>query len=225
MEINKACQRCGSVANRVGQTYICKCGWTLSQDKIPKKAQAGIAVSLFFVASFLAIALFHFFQWGSHGFSILFADSFKKTEICMELRKYNCVEKAYMGSFNSTGKVMYLEKLAEMQFKREKYIQAESTYKQYFAKEGDSFKAAYYYAHSLVKNNQVDAAIEYFDTILRSKPEVLMITVMESYLDVLITHNKKDKAKEVLSWVKKTNPNASNIKSDIEKWEKRLLSI
>ena len=225
MELNKACPRCGSVAKKVSKTYICQCGWTLNVDTESKKSQARTAVALLCSASFLTVTFFHFFQWGGHGFSILFADSVKKVAICSELRKYDCVEKAYYASFNKTGDLKYLEELGEMQFKREKYSESEGTYKLYFAKGGDSFKAAYYYAHILSKNNQVDSAIQYFDTILRSKPHALMITVMDSYIDILISHRRGDKAKEVLSWVKKTNPGATNIQSDLERWESKIKNI
>ncbi len=221
MEVNKVCSRCGSVANKVGQTYICKCGWSLSQSD-ETLSQKSIIVSLFFIATFIATALFHFFQWGEHGLSILFANNEKKIEICMDLKKYDCVENAYLKHFQETGDVHFLEELAEMQFKREKYADSEKSYQMYFAKGGQSYKAAYYYAHSLAKNNQIDSAIKYFDSILRSKPEVLMITVVESYLTVLVSNNKLNKAKEVISWVKKVNKNSVNTQEDIKRWEKKF---
>lgn len=225
MEANKVCPRCGSIAKRVARTYICQCGWTLSVNSQVKKNQSFVVGSLFLIASFLAVSLFHFLQWGNHAVDVLFADSMQKTAICLEVRKYDCAEEGYQTSFQKTGDIEYLSKLGEMQFKREKYVESENTYKKYFSKGGDSFKAAYYYAHSLTKNNRLDAAIEYFDTILRSKPKVLMITVMDSYLDILVNHNKRDKAKEVLSWVKKSNPDAESIQGDLARWEQRIKSI
>ena len=207
--------------NKVGQTYICQCGWSLSKNS-EKSSQKPIIMSLFFIATFIAAALFHFFQWGEHGVSILFANNEKKVEICLDLKKYNCAENTYFKIFKETGDIDRLEELAEMQFKREKYSDSEKSYQMYFANGGESFKAAYYYAHSLAKNNQIDSAIKYFDSILRSKPEVLMITVVESYLEILVSHNKLGKAKEVISWMKKVNRNSANTQDDIKKWEQKF---
>lgn len=222
MDTNKVCGRCGGVAQRVGQTYICKCGWSLSMNQNNETTQKSIIKSLFLIATFVAFGLFHFFQWGKYGFSILTANNDKKIEICMELKKYDCMENAYFKKYKQTGDMESLEALAEMQFKRENYKESEKSYQTYFAKGGSSYKAAYYYAHSLSKNNQIDAAIQYFDSILRSRPKVLMITVVESYLEVLVSHNKIEKAKKVLSWVKKVNRNSMNTQDDIKRWEKKF---
>ncbi len=221
MEINKVCLRCGNVANKVGQTYVCKCGWSLSENN-EGLSQKPIIMSLFFIATFIAAALFHLFQWGEHSFSILFANNENKVKICMDLKKYDCVENSYFGIFKETGDLDSLEELAEIQFKREKYADSEKSYQMYFAKGGESYKAAYYYAHSLAKNNQIDSAIKYFDSILRSKPKVLMVTVVESYLEILVSHDKMGKAKEVISWVEKVNENSINTQSDIERWKKKF---
>jgi len=221
MEINKVCPRCGQVSSQVGQTYICKCGWSLSK-KNRESSQNSVVLSLFFVATFIVAALFHLFQWGEHGLSILVADHDKKIEICLELKKYDCAEKSLFTLFQETGELTHLEQLAEMQFKRENYTHSSKSYQMYFAKGGQSYKAAYYYAHSLVKINQVDSAIQYFDSILRSKPQVLMITVVDSYLNVLVSHDKIGKAKEVLSWVKRVNKDSLNTQDEIKKWEKKF---
>ena len=214
------CQRCGGIPEQVSDTLICKCGWTYSKRE--EASQNTVIIGMILVFTLVAGSLFHFFQWGSHGFSIFFASPSEKVEICMDLKKYDCVEKNYAALFQSTEKLDYLEELGEFQFKREKFTESEKTYRLYFSKKGKSYKAAYYYAHSLAKTGDIESAITYFDSILRSKPHVLMVTIMESYLQVLISHNRINKAKEILSWVNEVNKGAVNTTTQVEAWRKKF---
>ena len=215
------CPRCGAPVEQVSQTFFCKCGWTLSANK-EENSEKTVIVAMILVFVLTAGFLFHFFQWGSYGFSILFANSEKKVEICRHLKKYDCVEKNYTKLFKEKGDIQFLEQLGELQFKREKFAEAEKTYNLYFTKKGKSYKAAYYYAHSLAKTGDIDSAIEYFDSILRSKPHVLMVTIMESYLEILVSHNRINKAKELLAWVDKVNKGAVNTQNQIQNWKKKF---
>ena len=216
----RACPRCGSQPERVSNTLICKCGWTYSKRE--SASQKTVIIGMVLVFTLVAGSLFHFFQWGSYGFSIFFASPSEKAEICMDLKKYDCVEKSYQALFHSTGDLKYLEELGEFQFKREKFSSAEKSYRLYFSKQGKSYKAAYYYAHSLAKTGDIESAIQYFDSILRSKPHILMVTIMESYLEVLVSHNRIHKAKEILSWVNSANKGALNTADQVQAWRKKF---
>lgn len=216
----KKCPRCGSNAERVSNTLICKCGWTYSKKE--EASQALVIFSMVLVFSLTAGALFHFFQWGSYGLKIFFASLDEKVEICMDLKKYDCVEKNYLRLFQTTNDIQFLEELGELQFKREKFAEASETYGLYFSKKGQSYKAAYYYAHSLVKMGDLDLAIQYFDSIIRSRPHVLMLTVMESYLEILVAHKRIKKAREILSWVHQTNKGAVDTNHQIQAWRKKF---
>ncbi len=214
------CPRCGSNTEKVGQTLICKCGWIYSKkEEVP---QNSIIIGMILAFTLFAGALFHFFQWGSYGLTIFFAGASDKVKICMDLKKYDCVEKNYMRLFQSSSDLAHLEELGELQFKREKFADAGNTYSLYFSKKGRSYKAAYYYAHSLVKTGNVESAIQYFDSILRSKPHILMVTIVESYLAVLVSHNRIGKAKEILSWVSEANKGAVNTADQIQVWRKKF---
>ena len=216
----KNCPRCGNNTKRVGSTLICKCGWIYSKKE--EASQNTVIIGMILVFTLTAGSLFHFFQWGSYGLSVLFANPSEKVKICMKLKKYDCVEKNYMKLFQATSDLNYLEELGELQFKRERFAESGETYSIYFSKKGRSYKAAYYYAHSLVKTGNIESAIQYFDSILRSKPHILMVTIMESYLEVLVSHNRIGKAKEILSWVNKANKGAVNTANQIQVWRKKF---
>lgn len=214
------CPRCGNITEQVSNTLICKCGWTYSKEE--DASQKTVVFGMILVFTLTAGSLFHFFQWGSYGFSVFFAKPDKKVEICMELKKYDCVEKSYERLYQTTGDINTLEELAEFRFKREKFVEAEKAYRLYFSQKGQSYKAAYYYAHSLAKTGDIESAIQYFDSILRSKPHVLMVTIMESYLEVLVSYNRIGKAKEILTWVSKANKGAVNTADQIQAWRKKF---
>ena len=214
------CPRCGNQTEQISNTFICKCGWSYS--KKTEASEKTVIFGMILAFTLLSGFLFHFFQWGSYGFNVLLANSNQKIKICMNLKKYDCVEKNYTKLFQKTNDLTFLEKLGELQFKRENFVEAEKTYKSYFSKGGKSYKAAYYYAHSLVKVEKIEGAIQYFDSILRSKPQVLMVTIMESYLEVLVSNNRINKAKEVLSWANQVNKNSTNTLNQIEAWRKKF---
>ena len=214
------CPRCSLQLKKIGQTLICDCGWTQSKKQEASQVYVitGMILSFVLVAGFL----FHFFQWGNHGFRILFSGAEGKLEICMDLQKYDCVEKNYQALFDQSGDLKYLEELGELQFKREKFQASKQTYALYFSKEGRAYKSAYYYAHSLAQTGDLETAIQYFDSILKSNPSVLMVTIMESYLQILVSNNRIDKAKEILVWVDKTNKGAINTADQIASWRKKF---
>ena len=221
MEFHK-CPRCGGQVNRTGQSYICSCGWNTSYNPGDKQSQKNMVLFLFLTTGLIAGVLFHLFQWGGHSLSVIFAGNSDMVKICMDLKKYDCVENSYRKLYEKTGDLKYLAELGKLQFKRERYSNAGETYGLYFSKGGEGYEAAYYYAHALAKTNRVDSSIKYFESILRSKPNVVMITVVESYLQVLMANNRRQKAQEVLTWVKKVSRNSINTVEHIRKWERRF---
>ncbi len=218
--MTKNCPRCGKPLKKAGKTLFCECGWNLSPPD--DRAQKQVAQVLLLSAGLLGGILFHFFQWGKHGWSVFFAGGKEKLEICMDLKKYDCAEGVYAKLFQKTGDLSFLEQLAEFQFKRKKFKESEMSYSAYFSKGGKSYRGAYYYAHVLAKNGRVSDSIKYFDSILKSKPSVLMITVVESYLKVLVSHQRVEKAKQVMAYVKKISENSKHSQSQILKWEKKF---
>ena len=132
------------------------------------------------------------------------------------------MENSYKELYGRTNDANYLAELGKLQFKRENYMSARETYGLYFAKGGEGYEPAYYYAHALAKTKRIDSSIEYFESILRSKPNVIMVTVVESYLQVLTANNRTEKAKQLLGWVKKVSGNAENITEHIRRWERKF---
>ena len=214
------CQK--SKLKRIGRTLICECGWHHSEVEDVEPFQGSLAALMGLVTLFIAITAFHVFQWGQYSLAVFVSKPQKMVEICKDLKKYNCVEKSLQKSYTRTKKIEYLVQLGEIQFKREKYEESAQTFKEYFSRRGDSFKAKYYYANALSKINQVDEATRVFEEILQSRRGVIMVTVVDSYLAMLVSHNQKEKAKRVIDRFARVSSHVSSAKSVIKNWKKKF---
>lgn len=216
------CQRCGDLAQSAGQTVFCRCGWSHSQTVSVESLQKKVVLSLFLSSCLFVGLLFHFLYWGGHSLAIVIAGPEKKLEICMKLKRFQCVEESYQALFNKTGNLKTLNRLGQFQFERGRYKAASKTYSQYFSEGGKYYMAAYYYAHALVKTGRLDRAIFYFEGILKGRNQGIKMAVLESYLNVLISHNRRKRAKAVLVRAKRRAKGSHRTQSQIVKWEKQF---
>ena len=216
------CPRCGGKLKSAGQTQFCRCGWSRSAERESEKLQKKVVTAMFVSACVFSGIVFHLFQWGGHGMSIIAAGPEKKLEICMELKKFPCVEKAYKQLFEKTGNEKYLSQLGLLQFRKGDYAKAGEAYSRYFANGGRDYKAAHYHAHSLVQTNDIDGASARFEAILAGRKNTLLVTVMESYLTALTSHNRTNKACEVLSRAEAKAQHSPAAKLQIAKWKKQF---
>ena len=133
------------------------------------------------------------------------------------------LKKNYTKLFQTTGDLKFLEERGELQFKREHFAESGETYRLYFSNKGKSYKAAYYYAHSLAKTGDIESAIQYFDSILRSKTAGFNGGQLWNLIwKFWFSNNRIGKAKEILSWVNKANKGAVNTQSQIQTWRKKF---
>lgn len=195
--------------------FICNhCGFTSSndqkvQDEIEKRnIWAFLGISVFVVAAHIQLA-----NWDSHSLSIIpiavketiggmsSADWEKKSEICMDLKKWDCVEASYV-EVAKTEPTQW-QRAGDFQMKRAHWNQAAQSYYSFFQKGGENLDVSYNYAKALAKLGQVDQAVQYFDQVLAAKPEVLQITVVTNYVQLLMEHQRYDQAKVLISKVRK----------------------
>ncbi len=230
------CPVCGANLNKAGHTVFCKCGWSKSfNNKKIMAMQKQIAKGIFIAGFALMSSIVYIGNWGSHSLSIiplkarqwtgqLNEQSFDRLKnMCMELKKYNCVEKAHSSFFNSSDNLEILEQLGEFQYRRKKINPASESYNQYFTKKGRSVKAAYNYARILEKQGHVDSALSYYKYALSVKPNKVQITVMRSYIDLLMKAGKRSKAKAVLLKFKPILKRSNSlVQQEYDRWNKKV---
>lgn len=214
-----ACPRCKSDISperKKASLVICNhCGFVLSEseeqlnDHVENKTMITFGlIATFWIASFIQLS-----QWDKHSLSILpilakqtagmatMADLESKAEMCMDLKKYDCVEQAYLKTAqNDTSKLL---RAAHFQMKRAKYNEAAQTYYKFFTSGGQDLEASYSYAKALAELGQVDEAVKYFDQVLAAKPDVLQITVVNNYVKLLVKYQRFEQAKVLIEKIRK----------------------
>jgi tetratricopeptide (TPR) repeat protein len=133
---------------------------------------------------------------GSHGV----ADAEAKAEICMDLKKWDCVETEYL-TIAQSNPPQYI-RAGGFQMKRAKYNEAAQSYYKFFQSGGQGLEASYNYAKALAELGQVDEAVKYFDQVLAAKPDTLQVTVVTNYVKLLMKHQRYDQAKVLIQKVR-----------------------
>ena len=232
------CPTCGADIEQAGKTLMCpECGWHKSFNgrqkmKIQNKIAKGIFIAGFGLLSFII----YVGSWGPFSFSIiplkvsqwsgqLNERSFERLkDICMNLKKYDCVEQAHLSFFQFAGRLDTLERLGEFQYRRKKIEAAYKTYSQYFENEGKSIKAAYNYARILEQQGKVQHALSYYKYALKARPGKIQVTVMRSYLNLLVKSGQIRKAKRELLRLKPILDRAGSlVQQEYERWKKQVI--
>ncbi len=234
---NINCPLCGLEIKKAGKTLFCKCGWSKScNEKLQKLIQKKIAKNIFLAGLGLMGGIIYLSYWGSASIKIiplkvsewtgqLNEKSFSSLKnICMNLKKYDCVENAHKSFFKSSGKMEILEQLGDFQYRRKKFSQASNTYNRYFSQKGNSVKAAYNYARILEEMGDTGSALSYYRYALKARPGVIQITVMRSYIDLLVKSGQKYKAKQELLKLKPILKRADSlVKQEYNRWKKQVI--
>lgn len=217
-----ACPRCKmdiSLERRKQTPVICDhCGYTGAPGPALVRKAAEKQTLIIYV-SFVTIAVACFMQimsWDSHWLDSIpvrmkgtiglgsAADVERMAEICMDLKKWDCVESEYhkAGSIDSTK----LSRLGHFQMKRAKYHDAAQSYYSFFSKGGSDLEASYNYAKALAQLGQADEATKYFEQVLAARPDVLQVTVVQNYVKLLIDHGRNDQALRLINDIRGKGP-------------------
>lgn len=206
------------------------CGW--SSDQRYKKTMSTLTrryITTVATLSALMIGGFmHAVQWSGFSgeiipiqikevFQMASADDLnRKAQICIAVQNSRCAEKSYKKRLKLTPKDKNaVADYAKILKKNKKISEAANVYKSYFEIDGfGSGKAteleaniAYDYAQVLSQLGRFSEAKKYFYFVLNSKPQTLQVSVMESFVDLLI---KTDQLKEAKSLIIKTRKKGEN---------------
>lgn len=130
------------------------------------------------------------------------------SEICSIRLKHDCVESAYADLANQ-GQTEFLADLGKYQVRRGNKTGAVQTLRQYFNQGGLDLEASYQFAKVLGETGQVDLSVNYYDQVLKAKPEVLQVSVTQNYVKMLINNGRRDQAMNLIKSIRKTSPTAS----------------
>lgn len=129
-------------------------------------------------------------------------------KICLERKRHDCVETAYV-SLAQSGENEFFAELGKYQARLGKLADAKTSFAQYFNHGGLDLEASYQFAKVLGQSGQVDQSASYFDHVLKSKPDTLQVTVTQNYVRMLLNNGRKDQALKIIQSIRKTSPSAS----------------
>ena len=231
------CPVCSGRLNKAGHTVFCGCGWHKSlNQKQQARVQHKISKGVFVAGVALMGLIVWFNNWGSSSISIVSLkagqltgqmneESFSKMKnICMRLKKYDCVEEAHKSFYHAKGDLKTLEQLGDFQYRRKRFDEAANTYGEYFQKKGTDVKSAYNYARILENKGQTDFALSYYQYALKARPGTVQVTVMRSYIDLLVKSGQSDKAKAELLKLKPILKRAGSlVQQEYDRWQKQII--
>lgn len=207
--------------------FICNhCGFTSSNDdKVQSQIEKRNIVVFSLIGAFIIAAHIQLANWDRHSIGILpiaiketiggmnSQDWEAKAEMCMDLKKWDCVEAAYVKVAQS--EPTQWQRAGDFQMKRAHWNQAAHSYYSFFQNGGESLDVSYNYARALAKLGKVDEAVQYFDQVLAAKPDVLQVTVVTNYVQLLMDHQRYDQAKVLISKVRaKSGPAGESFMDD-----------
>lgn len=120
----------------------------------------------------------------------------RMAEICMELKKYDCATESYqkmaaIDSFNWS-------RLARLQYSLGKYEEAVESFTIFSESHSGDAETHYIFAKALAETGRIDQAVDYFELVIKSKPDVLQVTVVQNYVRYLMRSMRYAQAEAVI---------------------------
>lgn len=214
-----ACPQCKmdlSPERKMLKPMICNhCGYTSGNDeKVQNEIEKKNIVIFSIFSVFVIAAHIQLTNWDKHYFSIIpiavketigaasSSDYESKAQICMDLKKWDCVEASYIQTAKAEPTLW--KRAGDFQMKRAKYAEAARSYYPLFQNGAvQDIEVSYNYAKALAAIGQVDEAVAYFDAILAARPETLQVTVVNNYVKLLMEHKRFEQAQVLISKVRK----------------------
>jgi tetratricopeptide (TPR) repeat protein len=225
--IGTSCPRCACDVNseRLNeQVIVCdNCGYTAEgpqirfDHKVDKKSIKVISL----ISSLLVVALVHSGNWGGAASEILplklkqltgnasSEDLRRIADICISRIKQDCTETALAQlQAKDPSNLEITAELASFQARSGQTAQADVNFAAYFKAGGVSSEASYEYAKLLEKQNRTDEASRYYDIALVNKPDSLQVTIVHSYVNMLMKTGQLVQARTVIDSVRKQGESA-----------------
>ena len=210
-----ACPHCHLVieeSRRKLNPVICNsCGHVVSgkESEVESKLESSYLKSIVVISALMVMGFVQVASWGEHALEIIplklsemsgqasIESKERMAEIALSLKKYDMVERLYAETARP-GDSLKLSRLGKFQMSRSKYREAGETFRVLLAGDASNLDARYNFARCLGETGQIDEAAKHYDYILNSKPGVLQVTVVESYVKHLLAAGRLEDAAKVI---------------------------
>jgi|GEM_PF-3369612 len=213
------CPRCGSPLVESGHqplpTFCTSCGYIPEKPEVDAKLERHNLRVVIGVSALLVLAFVQVATWGNHALEIRwlqFADHTglasvdqleRMAKICVELKKRDCVEYAYLRQSQLDKRQAV--RLAEFQMSRGKYPEAVRTLKTYVANNKQDMRAYMVYAEALTETGRYDEAVTYYEYLI-SKSQALPTDAAKNYVKCLARAKRYEQAQNVIYKIRRNYP-------------------
>lgn len=127
-----------------------------------------------------------------------------KSEMCWDLKDWDCVESAY----ESAARLDHQKynRLGQYLMRRLKFEKAADSFSNYFQNGGKDREAAFAYAKALAEMQRDSESEKYFEIALNDKKSTLNVPVVISYVRLLMRNGKFARAQRLIETVRDQNP-------------------
>lgn len=188
------------------------CGFVVSNNEAI--AKEGVAKSykygMFGVAGAIVGLHLFFSAWGGYTLEVRWLQVFggnsisthqRMAQICLETYQYDCTERHYMAMSQQDSKNYLI--LGKFQMSRQNYQGAADSFRQFLAQNEDPNKdVTYLYARSLSEIGAVDEASRFFDEIIQARTDVIQVTAVQKYVELLIKNQRWGQAQKVIETIR-----------------------
>ncbi len=202
---------------------ICDCcGHVLSANQIvvEEKMERSFLYSIIGFSASLVLGFMLVANWGNHSVEAVFfqvgeilgshapQDYEHMGEVCLSLKKYDCVEKMYFEVARADSR--QFARLGRFQVAQHKYKEAADSFRRYFANGHGDIEVNYFYAKALGETGRIDEAAKHFEYVLAARPRVMQVTVVQNYVKYLVAANRLEQAQKVIQKMRSRDQTVSS---------------
>jgi len=195
---------------------VCSCGYTRSstQAKFNEKNNKIASYTIILVAIFLLGAFIHTAKWGSDSIEVAPLQisalvgglspkqMVKFGDVSFDHKYYDNAEELYSTFLEKNPDhertLEVSEKLGMLLFRQRKFAQAVAPLETYFLNGGENTQTLFSYGKSLTETQDLGDAEEVFLGLIKTKPEVYQVTVVQALLDLYVAQDKLSEAKQFI---------------------------
>ncbi len=194
------------------------CGHVISgnEAKATLEVAKNYKYGMFAVAAAIIGLHLFFSTWGGYTLEVRWLQVFggsgsaeRMAQICLETYQYDCTESNYLTMAKTDSKQFMV--LGKFQMSRQNYKGAAESFRLFLAQNEDPNKDAnFLFARSLSETGEVDEASRVYEEIIRAKTDILQVTVIQKYVELLIKNQRWAQAQKILDEVRKRGENSKD---------------
>lgn len=213
------CLRCHAKIETTEVQVCPDCGWMpeVGQKNIDKESQRSSLLAFLAITLTASLLFVHTSTWDQYAFEVIPSkvkqslgiaselELLSVANMCKERMLINCQETALEQALEKNqNNIVAIKELALLKKLQDKNAEALVLYARFVQLEGTDTKALYDYANLLTAAQNYELAEKYYVTALKSKPDVLQISVNEAYVNMLSKAGQLQKALKHIETLRKT---------------------